>query len=924
MKSFSPGLSDSIACVTAAAAPCPYCASESRVGGGLCVGCLLQSGLEPEEDCTPETLESALAEVAMPDQNWRLGNYEILEEIGRGGMGVIYRARQRHSRRIVAVKRVLGYHADSGETLARFRREAQAAASLDHPNILPIYEVSESEEGLPFFSMKFAPGGNLAQASSALRSEPRQCVALMAKVTRAVQYAHSKGILHRDLKPGNILLDGHGEPFVSDFGLAKWLEGTSDLTRTLTIFGTPGYIAPEQASESAAQVKPTADVYSLGAILFDLLAGRPPFLGSHALSVIKQATEMPAPKLCSLSKVADRDLQTICARCLEREPEARYCSAGDLAEDLERWLEGRPIIARPVIFPVRLWRWSRRNPLLAGSLAACVILGFVAAGRQFQSWGLQATVTTGLATGHSIEVMPLFDLDEVRTDGHLTAALAGDLRSSLSAIGPSIVHYASEPDLKAQATLTRAAADKTVSMRSVMSGTVRTLNGKRRVSLRLLNAANGEPVFHQVIDLDQGVNSASALSQAISREVYSILDAPDLSQATETSQDPGLRDKQSRELITAARELADRRSPVDLQRAESCLRRAIGLQPQSAKAHSELAKVLTLRVAYTSDRTPLPAAEVTARLAIELDPRSAEAHQALAAVFYHTGLFGPALEELQQAFECSGIFSRGANMAAQIYRSLGRPDKSLAWAWLAQKNEPHPAENEASIGDSWSELEEDDRAESSYNHYAVLHPEQPEGWMGICRLRLLQEKVKEARLLYQENLNHHPEFTYNKQMAAEVEFFARDFAQASKLYEELFMRETGGGGDFYGEVTYRSALGRIRMESDPKQGRQLLEEARKIDQEVLQRAPHHPDALYRLAAIEASLGERELALDYLTRAFRAGWIDCRSPRLDPRFDSLRSDKRFLEILEEMNGKVTSLRTAALAVVNDPANTTQER
>src|SRR4051812_40153997 len=167
-------------------------------------------------------------------------------------MGVIYRARQRHSRRIVAVKRVLSYHSDSPETLARFRREAEAAASLDHPNILPIYEVSESEDGLPFFSMKFAAGGSLLDTAPALRNEPRRSVALMAKVARAVHYAHSYGILHRDLKPGNILLDGCGEPLVSDFGLAKWLDANSDLTRTLTIFGTPGYIAPEQARGPAA------------------------------------------------------------------------------------------------------------------------------------------------------------------------------------------------------------------------------------------------------------------------------------------------------------------------------------------------------------------------------------------------------------------------------------------------------------------------------------------------------------------------------------------------------------------------------------------------------------------------------------------------------------------------------------------------
>ena len=268
----------------------------ARIANGLCLGCLLQPALAGEGS-NGEKFAAVLGEIDLHDTHWRLGNYEILEEIGRGGMGVIYRARQRHSRRIVALKRVLTYHADSRETLARFRREAEAAASLDHPNILPIYEVGESEEGVPFFSMKYASGGSLQEVGPALRDDPREIVRLMAKVTRAVQYAHRQGILHRDLKPGNILLDGCGEPLVSDFGLAKWLDTASDLTRTLTIFGTPGYIAPEQAEGPAASLKPSADVYSLGAILFDLLAGRPPFLGEHALAVIHQTADKPAPKL---------------------------------------------------------------------------------------------------------------------------------------------------------------------------------------------------------------------------------------------------------------------------------------------------------------------------------------------------------------------------------------------------------------------------------------------------------------------------------------------------------------------------------------------------------------------------------------------------------------------------------------------------
>src|SRR6266496_3989748 len=357
---------------------CDKCGATERLHTGVCVSCLLGEGLEPGDEVSRAIFESAIAEVNVPDKQWRLGDYEILDEIGRGGMGVIYLARQRHPQRIVAVKRVLDYHPDSRETLKRFRREADAAASLDHPNILPIYEVSESEDGLPFFSMKFALGGSLQKVAPALRAEPRRCVQLMVKVARAVEYAHGQGILHRDLKPGNILLDGRGEPLVSDFGLAKCLDPTSNLTRTLTAFGAPDYVAPEQVDPVGAgsgKIGPTADVYGLGAILFDLLTGRPPFLGEHALKVIQQASEKPAPKLRTLVPGLDRDLETICAKCLEREPGARYRSAGALAEDLERWLEGRHIIARPVSPPARAWRWTRRNPVVAGMATLLLVLG---------------------------------------------------------------------------------------------------------------------------------------------------------------------------------------------------------------------------------------------------------------------------------------------------------------------------------------------------------------------------------------------------------------------------------------------------------------------------------------------------------------------------------------------------------------------
>src|SRR6266699_5487773 len=205
MKS-SWGLSDSVAGVSESPAKCRQCGATTRLGNGLCLSCTLREGLEGDREESRQSFEAILAEDEVQDTHWRVGNYEILEEIGRGGMGVIYRARHRHSRRIVALKRILSYQAESQETLVRFRREAEAAASLDHPNILPIYEVSESDDGLPFFSMKFAAGGSLLDAARILRNDPRRIVGLMAKVTRAVQFAHLQVILHPDLKPGNVLL----------------------------------------------------------------------------------------------------------------------------------------------------------------------------------------------------------------------------------------------------------------------------------------------------------------------------------------------------------------------------------------------------------------------------------------------------------------------------------------------------------------------------------------------------------------------------------------------------------------------------------------------------------------------------------------------------------------------------------------------
>jgi len=472
----------------------------------------LRNGLEGGDDVPQALFQTVLAEVDAPNKSWFLGNYEILEQIGCGGMGVIYRARQRHSRRIVAVKRVLSYRADSHGALQRFRREAQAVASLDHPNILPIYEVSESEDGLPFFSMKFAEKGSLQENAASLRDQPRKCVQLMAKVAHAVEYAHSRGVLHRDLKPGNILLNDRGEPLVSDFGLAKLLDGNNDLTRSLTTFGTAGFIAPEQAGDAAVDLTPVADVYSLGAVLFNVLTGRPPFLGSNPVSVIRQASETQAPKLRSLAPSLDRDLETICARCLERDPKARYQSAGDLAADLERWLAGCPIVARPVSPPARIWRWSQRNPKLVGAATAGILLGAAAV------WLFRGELFTASQfnpPSRSIAVLPFTDSSEAKDQEYLCDGITEEVLNTLAHVdGLRVAGRTSSFSLKGKNT--KEVGEK-LNVGNVLEGSLQRHGNRVRVTAELIDARNGFRVWTE--SYDRELNGAFALQDEIARSV---------------------------------------------------------------------------------------------------------------------------------------------------------------------------------------------------------------------------------------------------------------------------------------------------------------------------------------------------------------------------------------------------------------------
>ncbi len=352
---------------------CPRCGAP--LGGfgpeGLCGACLFDSGLAADEPVVELDL--------LASGPRRFGDYELLEEIARGGMGVIFKARHLSLNRVVAVKMILRGDFASVADLARFRAEAETAARLQHPNIVAVHEVGE-QEGQPYFSMDYVEGQNLAQLVGNTPLPTAHAATYLKTIAEAVQYAHQKGILHRDLKPSNVLIDTNDQPRVTDFGLARHFNNSqpstndSHLTQTGQVLGSPSFMPPEQTAAKSDSIGPASDVYSLGAMLYHMITGRPPFVAESVPATLRMVaeTEPVSPRLLNAS--VPRDLETICLKCLEKSPLRRYASAQELANELDRFLRDQPIHARPVSQAERVLRWCRRKPALATAIALVLVV----------------------------------------------------------------------------------------------------------------------------------------------------------------------------------------------------------------------------------------------------------------------------------------------------------------------------------------------------------------------------------------------------------------------------------------------------------------------------------------------------------------------------------------------------------------------
>lgn len=602
-----------------------------------------------------------------------LGDYELLEEVGRGGQGVVFRARQKSLNRIVALK-VIGLGQWATKThLKRFRLEAEAAASLDHPCIVPIYEVGE-RDGQCYFSMKFVEGGQLDEVVKQTPLSIRRAVQLIAKVARTVHYAHGHGILHRDIKPGNILLDGKGEPRLTDFGLARLVESESTITRTVEVLGTPSYMAPEQAVGNNTKLTCATDVYGLGAVLYQVLTGHPPFAGGTTYETIKLLleTEPRAPRLWN-PKI-DRDVSTICLKCLEKDPQRRYASALAVAEDLERWLNHEPIQARHIGMVGRGRKWLQRNPAAAALIGLSIALMAAVGGIIWKSGLFSRPPTAGIA------VLPFENLSNDREDASFADGIQDDLLTKLAKIADlKVISRTSVMGYREQHNTRQIGNELGVS--HVLEGSVRKTGAWLHLNVQLIDARTDSHVWAEEYDRD--VKDMFALQSEIAQEVAGQLHAKISAAERQAIERPPTADLAAFDLYSRAKNLVlaggyHTGGREDLLQAADLLNQAVAHDPTFFQAYCQLAWVDDQLYFYGFDRTParLTLAEAAIQSALRLRPDAGEAHLARAENFYRGYRdFERASAELQMAgktlsndarlFELKGYIERRRSGGSQ-------------------------------------------------------------------------------------------------------------------------------------------------------------------------------------------------------------------------------------------------------------------
>ena len=829
---------------------CAQCGSrlDSTVRGEtICINCLLRSALNQDDYDPGKT--SQRSDQSIPGNDGapiEFGDYELLEELGRGGQGVVYRARQKSLNRTVALKVIAYAQLATKAHVKRFRREAEAVASLDDRCIVPIYDVGE-RDGCCYFSMKFIEGGQIDEVNRRTPLSIRQSVELIAKVARTVHYAHEHGILHRDIKPGNILLDQKGEPHLTDFGLARLVDIESTVTRTREVMGTPSYMAPEQALGDNAALGSATDVYGLGAVLYQLLTGHPPFAGGTTYETINLLlnTEPRQPRLWS--RKIDRDLSTICLKCLEKDPKHRYATARALAEDLEHWLKHEPIQARRTGILARGKRWVRRNPTTA--FAAVLLIGLVAA------VGVIISKSEWLdpAPGAGIAVMPFENLSENKADAYFAEAIQDEILTRLSKISnlkviarTSTQHYRSKPENLPM-------IGKQLGVAYILEGSVQKRPDAARVNVQLIKAATSSHVWADTFD--SKLTDIFAVETQIAKTIADALQAKLTGSEERAIAAKPTENPEAHELYLKGRFFWNKRTSSDLKTAIQYFNQAIEKDPSYALAYAGLADAYALLTAYgaTPVSEALPRAEVAAKKALELDESLAEAHTSLGLLSFYNLDFQRATKEFERAIALNPNYATAHHWyGLGPLRCVGDFEKAIAELKRALQLDPLSSIINADLGAALVTARRYDE--------------------GIAQLR---KTIEMDPYFYYAYLNLGKALQLNGQLDEAV----ADYKKAAALNDDPLVLGLLAQG--YARLGQR-------------------DEALKTLEQLQQAASRRYVWSYTFAFVNIALGENDKAIDFLERDYREhADYELALIKVDPMLDPLRGDPRFEALVSKV-------------------------
>jgi serine/threonine protein kinase/Tfp pilus assembly protein PilF len=942
--------------MTSALRLCPKCGGEIPADApeGGCPGCLLATGLalppEPsvagvDDPGHVDKLHSKKAERAAAILG-ELGDYELLEEVGRGGQGVVFRARQKSLNRTVALKVIsLGQWASEAH-LKRFRRESEAAASLDHPSIVPIYEVGE-RDGSCYFSMKFVEGGQLDEV---VRRKPmliRQAAELIAKVARTVQYAHEHGILHRDIKPGNILLDVKGEPHLTDFGLARLVETESTMTRTMEVLGTPSYMAPEQATGNNVQLTSATDVYGLGAVFYQLLTGQPPFAGgtTYETILLLLETEPRPPRL--LNPKIDRELSTICLKCLEKDPKRRYSSAVVLAEDLEHWLKHEPIRAKRSGFFTHASKWVRRNPTSALLIASLIALAAAIGWNVWKSELISRPATKGIA------LLPFENLSHDPDNAYFADGIQEEILTRLASVADlKVISRTSTQRYQSKPRNLREIA-KQLGVANILEGSVQKKADQVRVNVQLINAQTDSHLWADTYD--RKLTDILGVETEIAKGIVNSLQAKltgreEQALAVKPTYNSEAYDAYLRGLAFEGRNYTSASFPFGelVEKAASFYELAVELDPDFASAWGRLSRVDALlyfnrftdatfaarddaakraldnaqRLDPNSPDTLLAlgyyqyyvlydygAAKIAFARVSKMLPSSSDVLKALSRVNRREGNWGQSIDYFEQALTLDPRNLELLITTAETYTMLRQFQVALKLydrALDITPNDPDIMAAKASIYQSEGNLQEAAMFLSEINEQT---PNQGTFYIKITQLRLERNYSEAIRLLQVRLAQFHFDSQYWK-----------GFDQVALAFTQRLAGDTAGA-----KVTAERLRNTLEQHyrDQPDNDLALISSgyaamgekdlALKVAERAIMLLPRAKDQVdgpgleENLAFIQMIFGEKSRAISSLTQLLQTpyvSWVYTTTPitpallRLDPIWDPLRADPAFQKLCEE--------------------------